>query len=710
MKKILLIAGIGVLLFSLSLNAATYIVKKDGTGDFTTVQACAQVAKPGDRCEVYAGNYPEVITTQSGGTGDSARIVFKAVGLATIQGFSIRHPYITLDGFDISDPAGSIGDFGSHVSVRTAGSYCEILNNTIRDFGPTKVGGISFPTTNSVAADRCVIRGNQMRNLNNQFLTINGGHHLIENNVWEDMRGWDAIRLFGHDHVFRRNVFRNSTYTPGIGNHPDFVQTFANDLLRESYNMLFEQNWIENLDGYQMGQINNGAHNFIGFSPVHHNIVFRNNVFINVTNNMSIVLPRVQFRHNTFYRIATNSGGLSFGGSLTRGDASHGLIKNNVFLASGDRSSNGFYAISGGNLSNEVVQLGASVNLATAENITADLVSKGYINSNGRPQERALSLTRYADFEMNSTFNAHKPVVYDLLTRTVDLFWSIRNTFSADYNYVAGPAPTFEPKNSRASDCAAETYPSFSFCEPNGINGGNPQLRNINNPLGADGIPFTLDDGLKPLPGSPLCGKGEGGVDIGVYSCDPHKIFSDGSPPGTPFDPLPSKVLLSIRKVGNGQGVVSGTGINCGADCSESFGVGTNVTLQASASAGSIFSGWTGACSGKNSLCVVHMNAGKTVTAVFVDENDPVYTGEPIGDLKSMVFNPARGERLAIGLLSGSGSNLEIFDRKGILVQFYPNTNESTEWDGRNQQGQIVAAGVYIVKFVNGSKRVVVVK
>jgi hypothetical protein len=96
-----------------------------------------------------------------------------------------------------------------------------------------------------------------------------------------------------------------------------------------------------------------------------------------------------------------------------------------------------------------------------------------------------------------------------------------------DFNFVAGPA--------------AEGYPAkaqFSGKEVHGINGGDPHFQNINDPFGPDGVPFTIDDGLKPVPTSPLCGRGLGGRDIGSYSCDPTKVFSDtvGVQPPTNFD------------------------------------------------------------------------------------------------------------------------------------------------------------------------------
>jgi hypothetical protein len=81
-------------------------------------------------------------------------------------------------------------------------------------------------------------------------------------------------------------------------------------------------------------------------------------------------------------------------------------------------------------------------------------------------------------------------------------------------------------------------------------------------------------------------------------------------------------VTLTVAETGTGAGQVTSipAGINCSASsnqCAAPFALGTQVTLTGSASAGSSFSGWSGAgCSG-TSTCVVTMNAAQTVTATF---------------------------------------------------------------------------------------------
>ncbi|MBK6999481.1 MAG: DUF1566 domain-containing protein [Rhodoferax sp.] len=76
--------------------------------------------------------------------------------------------------------------------------------------------------------------------------------------------------------------------------------------------------------------------------------------------------------------------------------------------------------------------------------------------------------------------------------------------------------------------------------------------------------------------------------------------------------------VLAISKSGMGTGTVTSnpTGINCGSTCSASFTSGTSVTLTATPTTGSTFTGWSGACSGTGS-CTVGMTGTRSVTATF---------------------------------------------------------------------------------------------
>jgi hypothetical protein len=77
------------------------------------------------------------------------------------------------------------------------------------------------------------------------------------------------------------------------------------------------------------------------------------------------------------------------------------------------------------------------------------------------------------------------------------------------------------------------------------------------------------------------------------------------------FTPVTSSYALTVTRSGTGSGTVttnpSGT----------SFTAGTIVTLTATSDASSIFTGWSGACSGTAATCQVTMNANTSVGAVF---------------------------------------------------------------------------------------------
>ena len=82
--------------------------------------------------------------------------------------------------------------------------------------------------------------------------------------------------------------------------------------------------------------------------------------------------------------------------------------------------------------------------------------------------------------------------------------------------------------------------------------------------------------------------------------------------------PAPAETL-NVNRAGSGNGIVTSNppGIDCGLDCTESYNLNTTVDLTATATSGSVFDGWSGACSGTINPCTVLMSADLTVTANF---------------------------------------------------------------------------------------------
>ncbi len=76
--------------------------------------------------------------------------------------------------------------------------------------------------------------------------------------------------------------------------------------------------------------------------------------------------------------------------------------------------------------------------------------------------------------------------------------------------------------------------------------------------------------------------------------------------------------VLTVTRSGTGTGTVTSvpSGIDCGAVCNKSYTTSTSVTLTAQVDSGSVFSGWSGDCSGTGP-CVVTLGADRSVGATF---------------------------------------------------------------------------------------------
>jgi hypothetical protein len=85
---------------------------------------------------------------------------------------------------------------------------------------------------------------------------------------------------------------------------------------------------------------------------------------------------------------------------------------------------------------------------------------------------------------------------------------------------------------------------------------------------------------------------------------------------------------LTVTKAGTGSGTVNSDppGIDCGVDCTEELFQATVITLTAVADSGSIFDGWSGACTGSGD-CALTVDSAQVVTGTFTlaDTGHKVY-------------------------------------------------------------------------------------
>jgi hypothetical protein len=182
-------------------------------------------------------------------------------------------------------------------------------------------------------------------------------------------------------------------------------------------------------------------------------------------------------------------------------------------------------------------------------------------------------------------------------------------------------------------------------------------------------------------------------IDWPMYGANSRHTGVFGREPVSP----PTQYTLTVQKAGTGSGTVSGPGISCGSDCTETYNAGTQVTLTATPSSDSSFAGWSGACSGTGS-CTLTMNSNKSVTATFNRTGGGTTTGSIscVSSTNSSItinwsFN--NGTDVWLGYYSppnylylsylGSGNRSGSYTHTGLL----PNTSyEYSLWTGNNQK------------------------
>ena len=122
--------------------------------------------------------------------------------------------------------------------------------------------------------------------------------------------------------------------------------------------------------------------------------------------------------------------------------------------------------------------------------------------------------------------------------------------------------------------------------------------------LGSDGV----------LSGTPTSG---GAFNFTVEVTDADNVTVSNNYVLTVAGAVTPQYHLAVEKLGAGAGSIAGNGIDCGATCDVVLDEGTTATLTATPAAGSVFTGWSGACTGTGS-CMVTVNADTTVSATFV--------------------------------------------------------------------------------------------
>lgn len=131
------------------------------------------------------------------------------------------------------------------------------------------------------------------------------------------------------------------------------------------------------------------------------------------------------------------------------------------------------------------------------------------------------------------------------------------------------------------------------------------------------------------LPSAPTTSLCNAGTATAVAGSGPWTWSCTGLYGGKTASCSANRSTFPLAVIVTGSGMVHsapGTDIYCSGGCSQSYNVGSSLSLTASPATGSYFTGWTGACNGTGT-CQVTMNQPQSVGATFVADTTPPVLG-----------------------------------------------------------------------------------
>jgi hypothetical protein len=487
-------------------RAAVYYTALDGSDanpgssnlPWRTIQKAANTLQPGDAVVVRPGAYGERVTTARGGTGEAARVTFRAEGSVSMLGWAVDHPYVTVGGFDVTGWSSATRNDG-HVDVRSGGDFFVLEGCRVRDgiqiarpdmmfhAGSNIIAsaaggflGAGFATGQSLVVEAAT---NGLSIANGSLYTVLSATdtelavtpplasqgpvfaYLSASYVWGL-----HLRSGSSNVVIRGNLFRNLAYDTWFvfgGGH------------------LFESNVVERVNGWDAMHFGGSGH------------LFRRNVW----RDSPLVVYQTSPDAWENYSPAPYSDVVffqnyleGFAGVLAsqKGqNTSYGLLLSHNVLVDIGR----FVQTHPGTVFENNTLLRVA---RTSNPVTSRASHPLYIASSLGATNAAVLNNVFVDCGEPSGVQA-----------TADVGWyeiaGSAATVTTCCNFAAGPAPAYAAK------------PGFDEGRPD-LNGGDPGFVDIADPLGPDGLPFTEDDGLRLRADSKLRRAGYGGVDLGAYN------------------------------------------------------------------------------------------------------------------------------------------------------------------------------------------------